>query len=80
MSKRLSGGQDDGPGHPGLTQDTESLLLEAWFLAKASEETQNKDFCAHNQTWSLWPVGKLRVVVNVLRLEAEGKSKPLTFE
>jgi hypothetical protein len=60
--------------------DRERMLLYAWFLAKENPEDHANDFCAHHQTWANCDLSGLLVVLNVMRLHAEGKTRPLVFD
>jgi hypothetical protein len=55
------------------------MLLYAWFLAKEGPEEDTSAFCAHRQTWTNWDLSRLLVVLNVMRLRVEGKTRPLFF-
>ena len=87
------GGQDEGNGHrqaavtaerryleakAEMLSTREPLLLEAWFLMK--QRDPDAVFSVRQQTWSSWDTGRLLVVLNVMRLMAEGHSKPLALD
>jgi hypothetical protein len=55
----------------------DALLLEAWFLMK--QRQPDSPVNVRMQTWAGLDVRRLLVVLNVLRLFAEGKTQPLTF-
>jgi hypothetical protein len=64
------------PVYPPSEEEYERLLLDDWFYAK--EVLPSRPYNAHTEHTAQY--GRcLAVVVNVLRLMAEGKARPLTL-